>query len=273
VTGTRRDGLLTDPAEIDQPERRRTYPRVAASRGMAVVLDSGVEAVVVDCNEATVSLRDRSGRDRVVRNVAGAFTVDGRRITLVPRPATAESVRRRTASGSVATPDRPARVARASRIYVEGLHDAELLEKVWGDDLRGEGVVVEAMDGIDDLGEIVRAFGPRPGRRLGILVDHLVADTKESRLASQVDHPAVLVRGHRFIDVWAAISPSLAGLERWPDVPRDRPWKDGICAAVGEEDPRRFWRGLLGRVSTYRDLDPSLVGAVEELIDFVTTPD
>jgi hypothetical protein len=273
VTGSRRDGLLTDPAEIDEPARRRSHPRVAASRGLTVLLDSGVEAVVVDCNDATVSLRDRSGRDRVVRNVAGAFTVEGRRVMLVPPPATTETGRARTASGSVATPDVPARVARASRIYVEGRHDAELLEKVWGDDLRGEGVVVESMDGVDDLGEIVRAFGPRPGRRLGILVDHLVADTKESRLASKIDHPAVLVRGHRFVDVWAAISPSLAGLDRWPDVPRNRPWKDGICAAVGEDDPRRFWRTLLGRVSTYRDLDPSLVGAVEELIDFVTTPD
>jgi hypothetical protein len=269
VTGTRHDGLLTDPAEIDQPARRKTTPRIAATRGLTVVLDSGIEAVVVNCTDATVSLRDRSGRDRVVRNVAGAFTIDGRRVTLVPKAA-AEPARRRTASGSVAAPDVPARVARASRIYVEGLHDAELLEKVWGDDLRSEGVVVQPMDGIDDLAEIVRAFGPRTGRRLGILVDHLVTDTKESRLASQIDHPDVLVRGHRFVDVWAAISPGLAGLERWPDVPRDRPWKDGICAAVGLDDPRAFWRTLLGRVSSYRDLDPSLVGAVEELIDFVT---
>jgi hypothetical protein len=270
VTRTRRDGLLTDPDEIDQPARRRSYPRVGATRGLVVVLDSGVEAVVVDCNDTTVSLRDRSGRDRVVRNVGGAFTVDGRRVALVPQRATTEPVRRTTASGSIAAPDLPARVARASRIYVEGLHDAELLEKVWGDDLRGEGIVVQPMDGIDDLGEIVRAFGPRSGRRLGILVDHLVADTKESRLAAQVDHPDVLVRGHRFVDVWAAISPALAGLDQWPDVPRDRPWKDGICDAVGADDPRRFWRTLLGRVSTYRDLDSSLVGAVEELIDFVT---
>ncbi len=271
MTGTRRDGLLTDPGEIDQPARRRTYPSVGAVRGLTVRLDSGVEAVVVDCNDTTVSLRDGAGRDRVVRNVAGAFTVDGHRVTLVPQRSAPDTARRKTASGSVAAPEVPARVARASRIFVEGLHDAELLEKVWGDDLRGEGIVVQPMDGIDDLAEIVRGFGPRPGRRLGILVDHLVADTKESRLAAQIDHPEVLVRGHRFVDVWAAISPKLAGLDRWPDVPRDRPWKDGICAAVGAEDPRRFWRTLLGQVSTYRDLDPSLVGAVEELIDFVTT--
>ena len=36
-----------------------------------------------------------------------------------------------------------ARVARQSRIYVEGRHDAELVERIWGDDLRHVGVVVE----------------------------------------------------------------------------------------------------------------------------------
>jgi hypothetical protein len=30
---------------------------------------------------------------------------------------------------------------------------------------------------------------------------------------------------------------------------------------------------LLGKVTSFADLDPALVGAVEQLIDFVTTPD
>lgn len=125
------------------------------------------------------------------------------------------------------------------------------------------------MHGADDVSGVVRGFGPRPGRRLGILLDHLVANSKESRLASQVDHPDVMIRGHRFIDVWAAIDPRLAGLDAWPEVPRSMQWKDGICAAVGVAEPREFWRQLLARVGSYKDLDPSLVGAVEELIDFV----
>jgi hypothetical protein len=33
---------------------------------------------------------------------------------------------------------------------------------VWGDDLRIEGVVVEQLDGVDDLPEVVRAFRPEP---------------------------------------------------------------------------------------------------------------
>ena len=60
-----------------------------------------------------------------------------------------------------------ARVAREGRIYVEGKHDAELVEKVWGHDLRIEGVVVEPLHGVDDLPAIVRDFRPAAGRRRG----------------------------------------------------------------------------------------------------------
>jgi hypothetical protein len=70
-------------------------------------------------------------------------------------------------------------VARASRIYVEGKHDAELVEKIWGDDLRAIG------------------------------------------------------------------------------------WPPEVPAA---------WQRILCSVSSYADLEPELLGRVEELIDFVTTP-
>jgi hypothetical protein len=169
-------------------------------------------------------------------------------------------------------PGAPARMARASRILVEGRHDAELVEKVWGDDLRVEGVVVEMLDGADHLAEVVRGFGPRPGRRLGILLDHLVVGSKESRVAEAVDHPDVLITGHPFVDVWAAVKPAVVGIDAWPEVPRGEPWKDGVCAALGVTDPRAFWGRILGSVTSYADLEPSLVGAVERLIDFVTEP-
>ena len=78
-----------------------------------------------------------------------------------------------------------ARVARASRIWVEGIHDAALVERIWGDDLRIEGVVVEPLDGIDELPAAVAEFGPGPTRRLGVLVDHLVAGSKESRIVGR----------------------------------------------------------------------------------------
>ena len=164
-------------------------------------------------------------------------------------------------------------MARASRILVEGIHDAELVEKVWGDDLRGEGVVVEVLHGADDLGSVVRGFGPRPGRRLGILLDHLVDGSKETRLAAAVDHPDVLVTGHPFVDVWQAVRPSVIGLAAWPSVPMGTPWKEGVLAAIGStEVPGAFWRRLLGAVGDWTDLEPPLIGAVEALIDFVTEP-
>jgi hypothetical protein len=166
----------------------------------------------------------------------------------------------------------PARVARASRILVEGVHDAELVEKVWGDDLRVEGVVVELLDGADNLLEVVRGFGPRPGRRLGILLDHLVDDSKETRLAAGVDHPDVLVTGHPFVDIWAAVKPAVVGIPAWPEVPRGEEWKEGVCRRLGVGDPRAFWKQILGSVRSYADLEPPLVGAVEQLIDFVTEP-
>ena len=102
-----------------------------------------------------------------------------------------------------------------------------------------------------------------------MLVDHLVPGSKESRLAASVAGPHVLVTGHPFVDVWAGIRPQVVGLDEWPDVPRGEPWKDGICRALGV-DPARFWPQLRNRVTTYADLRPELVGAVERLLDFVT---
>src|SRR5262249_3286662 len=140
---------------------------------------------------------------------------------------------RRTASGSVAVPGATARLARASRIWVEGIHDASLVERIWGDDLRIEGVVVEPLDGIDELPHAVRQFGPGPGRRLGVLVDHLVAGSKESRVVAGVSAPHVLVTGHPYVDIWQAVKPERLGVRAWPEVPRGQPWKEGVCAALG----------------------------------------
>ena len=80
----------------------------------------------------------------------------------------------------------------------------------------------------------------------------------------------VLVTGTPFVDVWEAVKPSLIGLPRWPTIPRGEPWKEGVCRVLGERDPAALWRRLLASVHSYTDLEPPLVGAVEELIDFVT---
>lgn len=249
---------------------RRDLPVVELRPGLVLeVADAGWTGEVVGVTGSEVVLRDRRGRDRRFA-LDGMFYLDDRPVRVVaPAAPVAAPATTTTRSGSVAV-ERRARVARASRIWVEGIHDAELLELIWGDDLRVEGVVVEPLGGIDDLAAAVAAFRPAADRRLGVLVDHLVPGTKEHRIAGDVRHPHVLVTGHPFVDVWAAVKPAVAGLQAWPDVPMGTPWKEGVCAAVGAKNPASFWRELLRRVGHVTDLDRRLVGAVESLIDFVT---
>jgi len=238
---------------------------------------SGWCGAVVSWENGLVALEDRHGRRKSFRLGPG-FLLDGRPVALRPPARPAPTAPNHTASGSLRGPGGPARVARASRLWVEGLHDAELIEKVWGDDLRHIGVVTESLGGIDRLAERVADFGPGPARRLGVLVDHLNPGTKESRLADAVrggpwaDH--VLVLGHRYVDVWQAVNPAAVGLTAWPDVPRGVDWKTGLCQALGwparsRADLARAWRRIRGSVTTWRDLDQAFVVTVERLIDFV----
>jgi hypothetical protein len=265
---------------------RAEFPQLPAEHGLVVEeAGGGFCGAVVDCEKHVVTLEDRWGKRRVFPLTRGGFLLEGRMVTLV-RPAPGRSAGAggtgrtgRTASGSLAAP-RPAgaaahraRVARASRIYVEGRHDAELVEKIWGDDLRELGVVVEYLAGIDHLPLIVAGFAPGPARRLGVLVDHLVTGSKESRIAAQVSSAHVLVVGHPFIDIWQAVTPASLGIAAWPAVPRGTPWKEGVLRALGwDGDTAAGWRRILGAANSYTDLEPALLGRVEELIDFVTAP-
>ncbi|MBW8483549.1 DUF3097 domain-containing protein [Actinomadura parmotrematis] len=253
--------------------RKGTIPEIPAEPGL-VAEDpaSGFCGAVVGCDKFGVTLEDRFGKRRLFPLAPAGFLIDGAPVTLV-RPAAAPAGPARSASGSIAVRGLRAKVARESRIYVEGRHDAELVEKIWGHDLRVEGVVVEYLEGVDDLPAIVAEFGPGEGRRLGVLVDHLVEGSKESRIAARVSSPHVLVTGHPFIDVWAAVKPAAVGIRAWPDVPRGVPWKEGVLDALGwREETGAAWQRILGSVSAYGDLEPALLGRVEELIDFVTAP-
>ena len=277
------------PQEIAAPARNE-LPEVPVERGMVLEdVQSGWVGAVTRVEKSggmhVVALEDRRGKSRSFRLGFG-FLLEGQPIRLMPpapRPAgTAAAAGGRTASGSVRVAGQRAQVARASRIWVEGKHDAELVEKVWGDDLRVEGIVVEPLHGIDDLAAAVADFGPGPGRRLGVLVDHLVPDSKESRIAGAVmASPGaagnVLIVGHPYVDVWQAIRPAVLGIAEWPVVPRGQDWKTGILAAFGwqhstKEDIGLGWQRLLGAVRSYADLEASLLGRVEEVIDFLTAP-
>ncbi|MBY6060753.1 DUF3097 domain-containing protein [Microbacterium esteraromaticum] len=263
--------------------RKRGVPTttdVAAQRDLVVeVADDGYCGAITRVEAGLVELEDWKGRRRSFP-LGGGFLIEGRPVRLVV-PARAPSGPRRTASGSYAPADDRARTALPSRILVEGRHDAELVEKVWGADLRVEGVVVEYLQGLDRLDELLAEAPPTATRRYGVLVDHLVAGSKETRIVDQImrgPHGAHLkIVGHPFIDVWQCVTPAAMGIRAWPQIPRGTDWKTGICRAFGwpaddQADIAHAWKRILARVTTFRDLEPALLGRVEELIDFVTEP-
>jgi hypothetical protein len=272
------DVLARDPNN----SRRIRSTEVAIELGMVVEdAETGYVGAVVRVEYGRMELEDRHGRTKPFP-VGPGYLIDGKPVILTaPRRPSSKAVTR-TASGSVAVLGTRARVARAGRIYVEGRHDAELVEQVWGDDLRIEGVVVEHLGGVDDLVGVVEEFRPGPRRRLGVLVDHLVPGSKEARLAEAVRRGPggahTLVVGHPYIDIWQAVKPARLGFSEWPVVPRGLDWKHGVCQALGwphaqPSDLAAAWRRIRSRVRDWTDLDAALIGRVEELIDFVTQPE
>ncbi|WP_312719350.1 DUF3097 domain-containing protein [Mobilicoccus sp.] len=272
------------------PRGGRATP-IEAETGLVVEdVQTGWCGAVVAVEKAggmqVVHLEDRRGRVRGFPLGPG-FLVEGRPAVLTAPTArakadlaAAKAASGRTASGSIAAPRTPARVARRSRLFVEGRHDAELVEKVWGDDLRVEGVVVEMLDGVDDLAALIRDFAPTADRRMGVLVDHLVPGTKEYRVVEEARRVRpyaahVCIVGHPYVDVWQSVRPERLGWEAWPVIPRGTSWKHGILAELSwphdtQADVARGWKRILSTVRSYADLEPELLGRVEELIDFVT---
>jgi len=271
------DVLARDP----HSSRKVRSVELPIELGMVVEdVQTGYVGAVVRVELGRIQLEDRHG-DTKPFPIGPGYLVDGKPVILTaPRRPLPNAVTR-TASGSVAMTGARAQVARAGRIYVEGRHDAQLVEQVWGDDLRIEGVVVEYLGGVDDLVGVVEQFRPGPSRRLGVLVDHLVPGSKEARLAEAVRRGPggahTLVVGHPFVDIWQAVKPARLGLSEWPVIPRGTDWKHGICQALGwphadQADTAAAWRRIRGRVRDWTDLDATLIGRVEELIDFVTQP-
>lgn len=261
---------------------RPKISRVPAEIDLVVeVADDGYCGAVTKTTAREVELEDRLGRRRLFA-LGHGFLVDGKPVELVaPTAAATRQPTRRTASGSFVAQDQRARTALPSRILVEGRHDAELVEKVWGADLRAEGVVVEYLQGIDLLEDVLRDAPPNATTRYGILVDHLVPGSKETRIVEQFmrgPHGKYSkFVGHPYIDVWQTVTPKAMGIAAWPQIPRGIEFKVGICQAFGwphadQADIAAAWQRILSRVTTFRDLEPSLLGRVEELIDYVTAP-
>src|SRR5262249_27300182 len=114
--------------------RRRVVPEVDAEPDLVVEdAGAGFGGAVVGFESGAVVLEDRHGRRRNFPLLPAAFLLDGAVVTL-RRPVAAPAVTRprRTASGSVAVPGAAARVARASRIWVEGIDDAARVHRLSG---------------------------------------------------------------------------------------------------------------------------------------------
>ncbi|MCL6423606.1 DUF3097 domain-containing protein [Brachybacterium sp. JHP9] len=287
-SGSFPDRYSADVLSSAPPAHHRRAPTsrpVAAAKGLVVEdAATGFTGAIMRlekiAGELLVELEDGRGRRRSFPLGPG-FLIDGQPVEITrPKPAAATPARQRSASGSVYVEGARARTARASRIWVEGKHDAELVQKVWGHDLRIEGVVVEMLDGADNLAERVQAFQPGPRRRIGVLVDHLVPGSKESRIAEQVMRMPgargnVLILGHPYVDVWQAVRPARVGLRAWPHVPRGTDIKVGTLKALGwphatQIDIAEGWQRILATVRSYADVEPTLSGRIEELIDWVT---
>ena len=300
------DGILESLDELaDKPERIRSRDDVMSQTGGGGILESlddmhdarrkglakrelfvelgmrlehtpsQTKGPVVKFTEGVmVVIKDQLGAEHDFEPTPGLFRHDGELVALRAPLIAKQATPTITASGSIAAADTSARVARPSRIWVEGIHDAELIERVWGDDLRYEGIVVEQLEGADDLADRVRAFDPTDAQRLGVLLDHLVDGSKETRIAAEVDDPNVLVLGHPYVDIWQAIKPAAIGIDAWPSVPMGEPWKQGVLARLDvAAEPPQFWKHILGKVNGWKDVETPLVNSVEQLIDFVTAAD
>lgn len=260
--------------------RRQTpnFPDLQAEPGLVLeVVGEDFVGALIDIDKTfsgyLARLEDRYGNRRVFPIITGGFLHEGQRVNLStkmqqPQPQTPTH----SNSGSRRVENLSASVAAPSRIWVEGVHDAALVEKIWGHDLRVEGVVVEYLEGLDNLEERLTEFQPTAQRRIGVLADHLIAGTKEARLTENVG-PHVLVTGHPYVDIWEAVKPARVGLAEWPHIPRGQDWKTGVCEAVGWSNPKEAWHHIYNSVHTFRDVDISLIGAVERLVDFVTNPE
>ena len=138
---------------------------------------------------------------------------------------------------------------------------------------------MEYLGGRGRPGRDRREFAPDRGRRLGVLVDHLVPGSKESRIAEQVARgPSARTCscvGHPYIDIWQAVKPARVGLEAWPTIPRGTEWKHGICAALGlphedQADIARAWQLILAACAATPTWSRRCSARSSELIDFVT---
>lgn len=268
---------ILDDFSVAAARPSQSYRSVEARLELVVLhRPTGVRGRITRFTGEVVEVRDTSGAKHMLRNRPGAFAVNGETVVLIranqqaggaPGGGSATATLKRSNSGALVDAEQRARVARASRLWVEGDHDARLVERIWGDELREMAVVVEPLGGLDDLLAEIRRFSPGPGRSLVVLADHLVPGSKERRIVDGVDSPHVLVVGHPYVDIWQCVRAKSLGIDRWPEVPIGEDWKAGVCARLGWGTPREGWGLVLTAADDFSDLDPALVNALEQALD------
>ncbi len=261
-------------------KRSAPVPQVPAERDLVVEeAETGFCGAVLACEKSaggvTVTLEDRFGRQRVFPLRPRGFLLEGAVVTLVRPAAPAPGGGPRlTASGSIAVDGARPRVAGPGGSTWRAGTTRNSSNASGATTCASRASSWSTWPAWTACPRWWRRSGRVPGARLGVLVDHLVPGSKESRVAEAVTGEHVLVVGHPFVDVWAAVKPARLAIPAWPDVPHGQDWKTGVCRALGwPDDTGAAWRRVLSAVRSYRDLDPRLLGRVEELIDFVTAPE
>jgi hypothetical protein len=125
-----------------QQQAKKVVPELVLERGMVLEdAATGFCGAVTRWENGLVVLEGRGDKRRSFP-IGYGLLLEGKPVLVKVPPRAPSGTQRtpgRTASGSVAGPTERAKVALPSRIYVEGRHDAELVEKIWGDDLRDVG--------------------------------------------------------------------------------------------------------------------------------------
>ena len=270
-------GILAGP--IDGPARTAAqYPHRAAEPGIRVLhRASGFTGTLVALEGDDVVLRGHTGLERRYQNVPGTFAVEGTPTHLVsPRRARRRRAARspkdvRTASGSRAVDGRagPGRRAPAASGW---------RASTTPNSSSGCGATISASRASWSNGSTVPTTwpprcarsAPRATAASACCSTTSCPGARKPGWRRAIDDPHVLVTGTPFVDVWEAVRPAAVGIRAWPVVPKGQNWKDGVCAALGVDDPRTMWRRILAAVSDWKQLEQPFVAAVEQLIDFVT---
>lgn len=275
------------PSEISKETKQIEIRTLPAKRDLVLEdVETGWVGAIVSCEKSggkyIVNLENAHKKIRSFPLGFG-FLYEGEPVKLIPYVQVAPAKTKISVSGGKLAPKQKAKVAKASRIWVEGKHDAQLIEKIWGDDLRDLGIVVESLNGVDCLEEMVLKFAPNRNQKLGILVDHLVPRSKEEKIVNQtLSHaqfrPFVCILGHPYVDIWQAIKPNTLGFQAWPEISLGLPWKESVLKHLGlpcatKTDVALAWQHFLAKVNKYSDLEHYLLRSMENIVDFLTEPD